>query len=69
MAWDNWTPFDAIELQFGLREKDVITLMRREMKPSNFRTWGQRFSGRSIKHRQQRRFLAGRFCSANQQGS
>jgi uncharacterized protein (TIGR03643 family) len=69
MAWEDRTPFDAIELQFGLSEKDVIALMRREMKASSFRMWRQRVSGRSTKHRQQRSFLAGRFRSANQKGS
>ena len=69
MAWEDRTPFDAIELQFGLKEKDVITLMRREMKPSSFRMWRKRVSGRSTKHRQQRGFLSGRFRSANQKGS
>ncbi|MEM1310929.1 MAG: TIGR03643 family protein [Cyanobacteria bacterium P01_H01_bin.153] len=69
MAWEDRTPFDAIKVQFGLPEKDVIALMRREMKPSSFRLWRQRVSGRSTKHRQQRGFLAGRFRSANQKGS
>ena len=69
MAWEDRTPFDAIELQFGLPEKDVITLMRREMKPSSFRMWRKRVTGRSTKHRQQRHFIAGRFRSANQKGS
>jgi len=69
MAWEDRTPFDAIELQFGLQEKDVITLMRRTMKPSSFRMWRKRVSGRSTKHRQQRNFFAGRFRSSNQKGS
>lgn len=69
MAWEDRTPFDAIELQFGLQEKDVITLMRREMKPSSFRMWRKRVSGRSTKHRKQRNFFSGRFRSANQKGS
>jgi len=69
MAWEDRTPFDAIELQFGLQEKDVITLMRREMQPRSFRMWRKRVSGRSTKHRRQRNFFAGRFRSANQKGS
>ena len=69
MAWEDRTPFEAIELQFGLLEKDVITLMRREMQPSSFRMWRKRVTGRSTKHRQQRNFIAGRFRSANQKGS
>ena len=69
MAWEDRTPFEAIALQFGLPEKEVITLMRREMKPSSFRLWRKRVSGRSTKHRQQRGFVSGRFRSANQKGS
>ncbi|EAW37616.1 TIGR03643 family protein [Lyngbya sp. PCC 8106] len=66
MAWEDRTPFDAIEIQFGLQEKDVIALMRREMKPSSFRMWRKRVSGRSTKHRQKRDFEKGRFKSSNQ---
>ncbi len=29
MAWEDRTPFDAIEDQFGLSEKDVIVIMRK----------------------------------------
>ena len=69
MAWEDRTPFDAIEVQFGLNEKDVITLMRRAMKPSSFRVWRKRVSSRATKHRQHRSFLTGRFRSANQKGA
>ncbi|MEO0013397.1 MAG: hypothetical protein RLZZ535_1786, partial [Cyanobacteriota bacterium] len=31
MAWEDRTPFAAIETQFGLKEKEVIALMRQEM--------------------------------------
>ncbi|RSK49960.1 TIGR03643 family protein [Hymenobacter rigui] len=51
MGWEDRTPFEAIEAQFGLAEKDVITLMRREMKASSFRMWRARMSGRATKHR------------------
>ena len=37
MAWEDRTPFEAIEQQFGLQEKQVIALMRREMKASSFK--------------------------------
>ncbi|MEB3280071.1 MAG: TIGR03643 family protein [Lyngbya sp.] len=66
MAWEDRTPFDAIEIQFGLKEKDVIALMRREMKPSSFRMWRKRVSGRSTKHLAKRDFEKGRFKSSNQ---
>ena len=42
MAWEDRTPFEAIELQFGLSEPQVIAVMRREMKESSFRMWRKR---------------------------
>lgn len=50
MAWEDRTPFDAIFAQFNLTEKETITLMRREMKPSSFRMWRKRVQGRTTKH-------------------
>lgn len=50
MAWEDRTPFDAIEAQFGLSEQDVIAVMRRELKPSSWRMWRARVQGRSTKH-------------------
>ena len=61
MAWEDRTPFSAIEAQFGLKEKQVIALMRREMKASSFRMWRKRVSGRNTKHLAKRDFLEGRF--------
>jgi uncharacterized protein (TIGR03643 family) len=66
MAWEDRTPFSAIEIQFGLPEKEVIKLMRQEMKPSSFKMWRKRVSGRKTKHQAKRGFLAGRFKSRNQ---
>ncbi|MEL6224019.1 MAG: TIGR03643 family protein [Cyanobacteria bacterium J06627_8] len=66
MAWEDRTPFEAIALQYGLSEEQVITLMRREMKESSFRMWRKRVSGRSTKHLKKRGFVAGRFRSQNQ---
>jgi len=51
MAWEDRTPFDAITQQFLLSEKEVIALMRKEMKPSSFRMWRKRVQGRNTKHR------------------
>ncbi|MBF2080354.1 MAG: TIGR03643 family protein [Synechococcales cyanobacterium T60_A2020_003] len=68
MAWEDRTPFEAIAVQYGLSEKEVIALMRREMQPSSFKMWRKRVSGRSTKHLKKRDFVAGRFKSANQKG-
>lgn len=51
MAWEDRTPFEAIEHQFGLKESDVIKLMRRELNRSSFNMWRKRVnSGVSQKH-------------------
>jgi uncharacterized protein (TIGR03643 family) len=64
MAWEDRTPFEAIQLQFGLREAEVIKLMRKEMKASSFRMWRERVQGRQTKHAEKRNFEQGRFkCS------
>ena len=66
MAWEDRTPFAAIETQFGLSEKQVIALMRREMKQSSFKMWRERVTGRKTKHLAKRDFLEARFKSQNQ---
>ena len=61
MAWEDRTTFDAILLQFGFKEQEVINLMRIEMKPSSFRMWRERVQGRKTKHAKRRAFREGRF--------
>lgn len=60
MAWEDRTPFDAIELQFGVTEKEVIELMRSSLKRSSWRLWRQRVQGRKTKHVKKRTFRSGR---------
>ncbi len=68
MAWEDRTTFDAIQFQFGLKEQEVIDLMRREMKPSSFRLWRKRVQGRKTKHEKLRVFDKVRFkCSRQRQ--
>ena len=50
MAWEDRTPFEAIEFQFGLKEKDVIDFMRKNSLPSSFRMWRKRMASRKTKH-------------------
>ncbi|MFY8165121.1 MAG: TIGR03643 family protein [Sediminibacterium sp.] len=50
MAWEDRTPFEAIEFQFGLAEKEVIAFMRNNSKPSSFRMWRKRMASRKTKH-------------------
>ena len=50
MAWEDRTPFDAIEQSFGLKESQVIQLMRSELKQSSFELWRKRVTDRATKH-------------------
>jgi len=51
LAWEDRTTFEEIQKRTGLVEREVITIMRRELKPSSFRLWRKRVSGRVTKHR------------------
>ena len=50
MCWEDRTPFEAIEHQFGLKEEDAIKLMRKNLKTKSFKVWRERVSGRKTKH-------------------
>ena len=50
MAWEDRTPFESIEMQFGLNESAVIALMRRQLKRPSFKMWRERMAGRATKH-------------------
>lgn len=66
MAWEDRTTFDIIEQQFGLKEQDVIEVMRKHMKRSSFKMWRKRVTARKTKHAKKREFAVGRFKSSNQ---
>ena len=44
MCWEDRTPFEAIEYQFGLKEEDAIKIMRQNLKPKSFKVWRKRVS-------------------------
>lgn len=50
MAWEDRTPFEAIEQLYGLSEPQVIELMRTSIKRKTFNNWRARVSGRKTKH-------------------
>ena len=66
MAWEDRTPFEAIKFQFGLNEKEIITLMRREMKSKSFAMWRKRVQGRKTKHLKLRDDTVNRFKCTRQ---
>ena len=51
LAWEDRTTFEEIKGKTGLSEKEVIAVMRRNLKPGSFRLWRERVSGRITKHR------------------
>ena len=62
MAWEDRTSFEAIKIQFGFSESEVISLMRKELKRSSFNLWRKRVnSGVSQKHAQKRNPEISRF--------
>ena len=66
MAWEDRTPFEAIEFQFGLTEKEVIRLMQQQMHRRNWKKWRARVQGRKTKHRNLRKKNMERFKSSRQ---
>lgn len=69
MAWEDRTPFEAITFQFGLTEKEVIQLMRREMKSKSFAMWRKRVQGRKTKHIKLRDDTVNRFKCTRQRST
>lgn len=65
MAWEDRTPFEAIQFQFGLAEKEVIKLMRNQLKLTSFNLWRKRVNSKiSQKHLKKRSEEITRFrCS------
>jgi uncharacterized protein (TIGR03643 family) len=69
MAWEDRTPFEAIEFQFGLKEKQVIDFMRQHSQPSSFRMWRKRMTSRKTKHAALRESSVERFKCSRQKGT
>jgi uncharacterized protein (TIGR03643 family) len=62
MAWEDRTPFEAIFNQFSLKEKEVVAIMRKELKRSSFELWRKRVhTGVSSKHLKKRSEQINRF--------
>ena len=64
MAWEDRTPFEAIEFQFNLKENDIRKIMRAHLHPSSFKMWRKRVKGRKTKH--SKTSESNRFKSQNQ---
>ena len=49
MAWEDRTTFTDIKNQYSIYEKDVIAIMKKNLKRSSFLMWRQRVRGRKTK--------------------
>jgi len=64
MAWEDRTPFEAIEFQFKLKESEVKVLMKKELKLSSYKLWRERVEKCKTKHAKKRVTAISRFkCS------
>ena len=64
MAWEDRTPFDAIEYQYGIKENQVRKIMRENLSESSFKLWRKRVKWRKTKHK--KTSSSTRFKSKNQ---
>ena len=51
MCWEDRTPFDAIKSQFEISEKEIISIMRNNLKEKSFLNWRKRVDNRKTKHK------------------
>ena len=51
MAWQNRISFEEIEKKTGFSEKEVIKIMRKNLKRKSYLLWRKRVRGRITKHR------------------
>lgn len=50
MAWCDKTSFESIAFFTGLNEKDVVKVMRSNLKRSSFKLWRKRVKQKKQKH-------------------
>ena len=55
MAWSDKISFEEIKKKTGLKESEVISIMRKNLKKSSYVLWRKRVRGRITKHRKKSR--------------
>lgn len=61
MAWQDRTPFEAIQKEYNLSENQLKNLMRKLQTPSSYKRWRKRVQGRKTKHHKKLDFKIIRF--------
>ena len=56
MAWSDKVSFDEIKKKTGFSEKEVISIMRKNLKKNSYVLWRKRVRGRRAKHRKLMKF-------------
>ena len=57
LAWHDKSSFEKIYRLYGVSEKEVILIMRKNLRPSSFKIWRKRVSGRKSKHEKKFKLL------------
>ena len=57
LALHDKTSFEKIYRLYGVSEKEVILIMRKNLKPNSFKIWRKRVSGRKLKHEKKNKLL------------
>ena len=55
MAWSDKISFEEIKKKTGLMEKEVISIMRKNLKKKSYIVWRKRVRGRLSKHKKKTR--------------
>ena len=55
MAWSDKISFEEIKKKTGLKESEVISIMRKNLKKNSYVLWRKRVRGRMAKHRKKTR--------------
>ncbi len=55
MAWSDKISFEEIKKKTGLKESEVISIMRKNLKKNSYVLWRKRVRGRMAKHRKRTR--------------
>ena len=56
MAWSDKVSFEEIKKSTGFNEKEVIKIMRKNLKKKSYILWRKRVKGRVTKHRKLLKF-------------
>ena len=51
LAWSDKISFEHIYSKMGVKESELIKIMRKELKSNSFKNWRKRVNGRKSKHR------------------